>query len=124
MQLLQELQWQEPSGLQEECQLSTSTRTGPSTGVPAQEVELVSTDPAWDKFVHDTVATATEQAQTFMAGKLRNHDDFWKIITSDSVIISQIMGSKIKLENEVIQTEVPDPYTFPPEKQAKIDIEI
>ena len=46
------------------------------------------TDPAWDKFVHDTVATGTEQAQTFIAGRLKNHVDFWKTITSDSVIIS------------------------------------
>ena len=34
------------------------------------------------------------------------------------------MGSKIELDDEVVQTEIPDPYTFPPEKQVKIDMEI
>ena len=68
------------------------------------------------KFIHDTVATGTEQVQTFIASRLRNHVDFWKTITSDSVITSQIMGSKIELNNEIVQADAKDPYTYLPEK--------
>jgi hypothetical protein len=78
----------------------------------------------WEGFNTSTIAVATFNTNNFQAGTLRNHVEFWKSITSDPIIIGMILGTKIELEQDVIQTELPEPYNFPQSKMDKIDSEI
>ena len=77
----------------------------------------VRTKTKWEQFKADTIANGIYQSENVRAGCLRNHFDFWKSITSDSDLLSLVLGCTIQIENEIVQTEIPEAYNFPP--QAK-----
>ena len=71
-----------------------------------------------------SVGYDTENVENFLAGKLRNHFEFWKTLTSDKVILTQVLGCKIELGDLPEQFELPEPYSFSANKKAKIDAEV
>ena len=46
------------------------------------------------------------------------------MLTSDTHILTDVMGSKIELEQEPVQLEIPEPYYFKPAKKQKVQAEI
>ena len=59
----------------------------------------------WQMFIKQTIAIGIDCSKNFQAGKLRNHIDFWKSLTTDRNIIYLIMGTKIELKQAIFQKE-------------------
>ena len=70
----------------------------------------------WCEFTKNAIACGTESTKNFSAGRLAQHADFWKTLTTDRVILNQVLGCQIEFENEPIQNEWPKPYYFAGEK--------
>ena len=78
----------------------------------------------WSEFVDATIDIGRKNATNFQAGRLRQHVEFWKTLTTDNNIIKMVLGAHIKLTDTVIQETKPVPYFFPLVKRQKIDREI
>ena len=81
-------------------------------------------DENWECFKKETISLGSYNATHFQAGNLREHVKFWKSLTTDPNIIAMITGTDIELEEEIRQTEAPEPYRFPQAKVEKIQGEI
>ena len=88
------------------------------------EVSVPITDAVWEIFKCNTMQRGREDVRCFRAGKLRNHVDYWKSLTSDPQIIKMIKGTKIELERDVLQDIKPTPYVFMQGEREKIHQEI
>ena len=78
----------------------------------------------WKEFVKNTTASGIENTENFQAGQVRGQFDFWRTLTSDKTILTQVLGCKIELQNEPLQTTIPQPYGFQKGKKEKIEIEV
>ena len=76
------------------------------------------------QFTENTIASGFEGTKNFSAGQLATHVSYWSKLTSDNVMLTQILGCKIEFENEPSQTDWPKPYYFPSQKRERIDSEI
>ena len=63
-------------------------------------------------------------AENFQAGRVKKHLQFGESLTSDPVNVTQISGTRIEFDNLPLQTVIPEPYNFPPQKELLIDTEI
>ena len=90
---------------------------GPEVG--AEQVNQV-----WSEFVNATISLGRKNSLEFQAGRLKNHVQFWKTLTTDRSIIQMILGAPIQLTNTAVQDRPPVPYVFPAHKSALISREI
>ena len=73
------------------------------------ELSKEEVDSRWYKFNTETIPYLHTLVENFEAGRLYNHYDFWKTLTSDKNILQTVVGMDIEF------IDLPSQYFIPPE---------
>ena len=75
-------------------------------------------------FIDSILPVLHEQVKNFRAGRLADHLDFWKSLTSDRNILNTVKGLSLELFKYPYQKFVPHEYKFTDVEKAALSIEI
>ena len=87
-------------------------------------LEADSLNSEFSEFMKETIPHLHNLVDTFKAGRLYNHYDFWKTLTSDKHILQTVVGMDIEFIDLPSQYFIPPEYQHTPEEMAFLHQEI